>query len=161
MKDQLSALMDAEIDTEDAPHLFTALKSDVKLQAAWSEYHLIGDVMRGSDSLNADFTSKLMAKLEAEPTVLAPHAMKKAFKPSVAFSVAASAAAVFFVGWMVLQQQLHSTNDGLPAQSIAANTMTPESIDGYMQAHQEVSGSNNIQTSGFIQQANYSENAAR
>ena len=48
MKNQLSALIDGELDPQEAEHLFTALKVDAEMKGAWRQYHLIGDVLRGS-----------------------------------------------------------------------------------------------------------------
>src|SRR5665647_1916046 len=111
MKDQISALMDDELDLDDSAHLLTAIKSDGELGHCWSNYHLIGDAMRGTGMFKPDFSQRLMQKLEAEPTVVAPRSKRKLAQRPVLWSAAASVAAVMFVGWMVLQQQSHSGAD--------------------------------------------------
>ena len=149
MKEQISALMDDELDTDSVDHLFKAVKSDKELGACWAHYHLIGDAMRGSMMIEASFTQRLMQKLEAEPAVLAPRSTKTERKP-VVWSLAASVAAVLLVGWVVLQQQLPAAGDA-PVVEIAQNIPSE-----YLYAHQAVAPSS---SSYFIQQAAYSGNS--
>jgi len=157
MKDQISALVDGEISPENAEHIFTAISSGSELGHSWATYHLIGDAMRSSPMFKADFTARLMQKLEAEPTVLAPK-LKKASRISSAWSVAASVAAVMFVGWMVMQQQVQN-NSGLNGVEIAKADIDKnidKSISSeYLLAHQSYVPSN----SAYIQPAAYAESA--
>ncbi len=114
MNEQLSALIDDELAIEDAEHVFTALQANNSAAQAWGHYHLIGDSMRNSATLSADFKHNLMQKLELEPTVLAPNAAqtkplitlaspKKALPTS--WAMAASVTGVMAVGWMLWQTQ--------------------------------------------------------
>jgi sigma-E factor negative regulatory protein RseA len=48
------------------------LKRDETLRQDWSEYHLIGDLMRGTAPVSDDFMTRFSAQLASEPTVLAP-----------------------------------------------------------------------------------------
>lgn len=150
MKDQISALMDNELDLDDSTHLFTAMKSDEELGHCWFSYHLIGDAMRGTGMFKPDFSQRLMRKLEAEPTVLAPRSKRKLLQRPVLWSAAASLAAVMFVGWMVLQQQSHSGAD-VTTREIAQNVPSE-----YLLAHQALSPSSSAY---LIQPAAYSENS--
>ena len=113
MKDKLSALIDGEMTLEEAAHIITAAKSNNELKTCWQHYHLIGDAMRGNQSLSANFCEKVMHSIDGEPTVLvvnkqnnAKPANKKkifAFMPTnKVWSIAASVVAVMFVGLMVL-----------------------------------------------------------
>lgn len=141
MKDQISALMDDELDTATSSHLFAALNADDKLSECWALYHAIGDSMRGDPQFTPDFQKRLMRRLAQEPTVLAPR--KPSYKPSFMLSAAASVAAVLFVGWMVLQQQAQS----IPAApSLAQNNVSAESVQSYLLAHHEQSPENVMQT---------------
>jgi len=149
MKDQISALMDDELDLDDSAHLFTAIKSDEELGHCWSSYHLIGDAMRGTGMFKSDFSRRLMQKLEAEPAVLAPRSKRKLVQRPVLWSAAASVAAVMFVGWIVLQQQSHSGVDVATPQ-IAQNVPSE-----YLLAHQALSPSSSAY---YIQPAIYTEN---
>ena len=164
MKDQLSALIDGELDIESADHVFTAAKTNGELKVSWQQYHLIGDAMRGDTEMSSNFCDKVMQSIDTEPTVLAVH-RKNTVTPVVkkrtngftdaklldnhrAWSVAASVAAVMFVGLMDLQQQLGSSKDLFPVE--IANTVPME----YLQAHQSSAPSGAayyIQTVGFLE----------
>lgn len=150
MKEQISALMDDELSPDGHEYLFTAVKSDNETGECWATYHLIGDVMRGNAIGRADFKQRLMQKLVAEPAVLAPRNIRRERKPML-WSVAASVAAVLFVGWMVLQQQV-AENSPAPAVAVAQNI--PNIPSEYLYAHQAVAPSS---SSYFIQPAAYSE----
>ncbi len=68
----LSAALDGETQRDDTQACITALKRDGGLRQSWSEYHLIGDLMRGVDSAPDDFMARFSTRLAGEPTVLAP-----------------------------------------------------------------------------------------
>lgn len=157
MKEQISALMDDELSTDGLDYLFTAVKSDEELGECWATYHLIGDVMRGSSITRPDFTQRLMQKLEAEPVVLAPGNIRRERRP-VMWSIAASAAAVMFVGWVVLQQQAPENANPAVVEVAQAEVapQAPNIPSEYLHAHQAVAPSS---SSYFIQPAAYSENA--
>lgn len=112
MNEQLSALIDDEIALAEATHLLAAVQSNKHLSEAWSQYHLIGDAMRGTPAFSADFKQNLMQKIDLEATVLSPNALGGRTELPVAktklpasWSIAASVAAVMVVGWMAVQQQ--------------------------------------------------------
>ncbi len=166
MKDQLSAFMDGEFDIESAEHLITSVKSGGELKSCWTQYHLIGDTLRGDFGRGAlgrgkaqmshDFTARVMRALDSEPTVLLPNVQNSAqisskqssYKSTKFWSVAASVAAVMFVGVMVLQQQLNQPEVLAPVE-IAQSVPTE-----YLQAHQAAAPSN---AAYYIQSANYKE----
>jgi sigma-E factor negative regulatory protein RseA len=161
MKNQLSALIDGEFDIDSSEHLITAAKSGGELKTTWANYHLIGDAMRGDTPLSQDFTNRVMTALEAEPVALTPKVgidnlkdasnvatmtrKNPAYKTSGFWSVAASVAAVMFVGVMVLQQQLINTPEqaivAKVEQAAPAEVLEPIEIAQsvpmeYLQAHQ-------------------------
>jgi sigma-E factor negative regulatory protein RseA len=157
MKSQLSALIDGELDIQDSAHLITSAKTGGELKNCWAQYHLIGDAMRGDVSIHHDFSDRVMAALEAEPTVLASkqaattqYASKQpVYKQSARlWSVAASVAAVMFVGTMVFQQQF-SKPEALSPVEIAQSVPTE-----YLQAHQAAAPTG---AAYYIQTASYSE----
>ncbi|MDF0378345.1 sigma-E factor negative regulatory protein [Methylophilus sp. YYY-1] len=112
MKQQLSALVDGEVDVERCEHIFLAAKSSGEVAQAWREYHVIRDVMRDELWMQSYMTSRIMTALEDEPTLLAPQAIANADKVTrirprfdkYTWSIAASVAAAFFVGMFVLNQ---------------------------------------------------------
>ncbi|MEQ1602435.1 MAG: sigma-E factor negative regulatory protein [Methylophilaceae bacterium] len=165
MNEQISALMDGELalDAHDSTRLdpiFSAMKTGGESAESWATYHLIGDVMRGNPMFKPDFQQRMMQRLEKEATVLAPHASKKAIhhddknhkglKMPAKWSIAASVAAVAFVGWMALQ---------LPSQNIAnitANEIAQNVPAEYLVAHQASASGN---AAFYVQPASYSESA--
>lgn len=158
MKNQLSALIDGEFEIEDAEHIVKALKSDGDIADAWKHYHLIGDAMRGEHGLSYDFSDRVMQALEDEPTVLVNNRMTvnpqtsstnpRKFKTPVIWSVAASVAAVMFVGLMVFQMQLGESED-MSAVEIAQSLPLE-----YLQAHQAIAPSGSAY---YIQSASFKE----
>jgi len=154
MKDQISALMDGEMTLREAEYLYTALKVDGESRECWMTYHLIGDVMRGSPVLRQDLRRRIMQQLDAGPVVLAPRAAsqpepeRKARRMPMLWSVAASVAAVMFVGMIVLQQQSQQIEDVAPLE--IAQSLPTE----YLLAHQSVAPSS---AAYYIQSAAYTE----
>ncbi|MGE5320199.1 MAG: sigma-E factor negative regulatory protein [Hyphomicrobiaceae bacterium] len=69
---RLSAALDGETARAETEACITGLKRDGDLRRNWSEYHLIGDLMRGETPVQEDFMARFSAQLAAEPTVLAP-----------------------------------------------------------------------------------------
>jgi sigma-E factor negative regulatory protein RseA len=151
MKDQISALMDDELASDATEHLITSVKAGGESAECWATYHLIGDAMRGSPIFKAGFHLRLMRALDAEPTALAPRGIVKRplVKTPMVWSVAASVAAVAFVGWVVLQQQVQNGADAAPIE-IAQNLPSE-----YLLAHQASAPSS---AAYFIQPAIYAEN---
>lgn len=68
----LSAALDGESPRDETEACITALKRDEALRQTWSDYHLIGDLMRGVAPAQDDFMARFSAQLAGEPTVLAP-----------------------------------------------------------------------------------------
>ncbi len=68
----LSAALDGETARAEVEACIAALKRDDALRQNWSEYHLIGDLMRGVAPAQDDFMARFSAQLATEPTVLAP-----------------------------------------------------------------------------------------
>jgi len=155
MKKELSALIDGEFDVEDAEHIMKAMRSNSEVKQAWKQYHLIGDAIRGDAGMQNDFSAKVMQALDAEPTVLAinkqteaQEAKKRSMKTPMFWSVAASVAAVMFVGMMVFELELTESTDMVPVE--IAQSLPIE----YLQAHQSLAPSG---SSYYIQSASYTE----
>ena len=97
MRERLSALVDGELGSGDLRAHLARLKTDRELRAAWSTYHLIGDVLRGH--LGPEIIERVAARLRDEPTVLAPRAVPVPRPAWYAMSAAAGVAAVALVVW--------------------------------------------------------------
>jgi sigma-E factor negative regulatory protein RseA len=179
MNEQLSALIDDEVSMDEATHLMSALNSSAEVGETWAQYHLIGDVMRGSSTLRSSFKHDLMQKIEQEPTVLSPNAasMQHEATPTLTdeatvvqlpkkipayWSVAASLSAVMVVGWMMWQTPVANQNTSMQMASIApvqplntpVQTEVAEIPTEYLAAHQS---SAPTASAYFIQTASYSE----
>lgn len=179
MTEQISALIDDELSIDDAVRALANMQSNRQATEVWSQYHLIGDAMRGSTMFGADFRQNLMQKLESEPTVLAPNAGQSmavkidAVKNRVPakWSIAASVAAVMMVGWVAMNEQMQSGNTVAPialAKVEPVQQVSPvaqlspveqpsigESIPAeYLMAHQASAPS---ASSYYIQSVNYAE----
>ena len=159
MNEQISALIDDEIDIEDAAQLIGMLQSSKQGAEAWSQYHLIGDAMRGDANLSPNFKQNLMQKIDLEPTVLAPNAillksseeLKKHYKIPAPWSIAASVAAVMIVGWMGLHQPAENMDNLVADAKSESTTAIPAE---YLLAHQTTAPSGSAY---YIQTVSYSK----
>ncbi|MGI9310224.1 MAG: sigma-E factor negative regulatory protein [bacterium] len=73
--ERISELIDCQADAGARQAVFDHLLADDDAHAAWRRYHLIGCVLRGEVvRADADLGGRIRARLEHEPTVLAPTA---------------------------------------------------------------------------------------
>lgn len=168
MQDRISALMDGELETEDAAGLIEQFGNTDGLREQWAVYHLISDILEHSEATHLDVTKRVRARLAAEPAIPAassegilPFPHSKAKRKRFAYAAAASLAAVTVVGWMSLQmqapeqlQQNLAKNESAPATAPATVTAatpvtgpapipvsTPVQFNDYLLAHREFSPS--------------------
>lgn len=78
MKQQISQALDADLSEMELNDLLQELRNvdRVSIVQTWDEYHMIGDVLRSDEldvQLSSNFASKLMARLDGEPTIIAPN----------------------------------------------------------------------------------------
>lgn len=111
MNEKLSALFDGHLDDDDAVTrpIFDALRQDRALREKWGTYCLIGDALRG-ETQGSDLVGHVLARLDGEPTVLAPALRPRAAPRStrlgrVVLPVAASVMGVTAVGWVMQSMQ--------------------------------------------------------
>jgi sigma-E factor negative regulatory protein RseA len=97
--EKLSEFVDGEVEHGDFHSQLARIESDAGLRSAWNTYHLIGDALRGN--VSPDFTSRVVARLQDEPAMLAPR--RKPVDLSrwawLAMPAAAGVAAVTLVLW--------------------------------------------------------------
>ena len=149
MKEKLSALMDDQGDRAECDHCLNQLKQDVELRESWELYHLIGDVLRGTDG--AALPDSFSGRLAAEPTVVAPRrrsASGVAAGPlRYTLPLAAGIAAVAFVAWVGLPQLqpapvLEARVNTAPVPVAAAPAVpVAHDVGDYLLAHQRFSPS--------------------
>ncbi|KON80382.1 sigma-E factor negative regulatory protein [Azoarcus sp. PA01] len=109
MKDKLSALLDGDLDEQAMSPVLDSIRRDRSLRSDWETYCLIGDVLRGTGDTSPGLVARVMAGIEAEPTVLAPPASgsagasSKGSQPRARKSLmplAASVMGIAAVGWV-------------------------------------------------------------
>ena len=115
MNEKLSALMDGELDQEQARTVIKSLGSDDLSRQHWDLYHVIGEALRGDDTGRAGSgaashqrsTDAIFAALAAEPTVLAPLMIKRMVekRTRIALAMAASVITISAIGVVAVQQQ--------------------------------------------------------
>ena len=103
--ERISALMDGELDRDEAIKFIPGVRDRDELREAWNTYHLIGDALRGQPQPTYNVAETVAAELKLEPTVLAPRrtpaeSIRRFFLPSLA-----AAAAVATVTWMSIETQ--------------------------------------------------------
>ncbi len=161
MKEKLSALIDGELQSSDCQAHLGRLRTDTELRRAWDAYHLIGDALRGH--IGADLTGRVVARLQEEPTVLAPQRKMTAAGRLAwyATSAAASVAAVILValtassGWRAEPQFAAGTGTGVSGPVIPVAADQPEidakprligaEVENYLLAHQPYSHTSAMQ----------------
>ena len=147
MNETLSAWMDSELGGEQTARLLPQFERDPQLRRNWDCYHVIGDALRGVHG--PDLCAAICTRLDAEPTVLAPPRRSKAEKMRwAALSLAASVAAVAFVGWIALsgtQQNPVQVAVVTAPQVQQVAVRAGEGANDYLLAHQRYSPSSAMQ----------------
>ncbi|UJB31047.1 sigma-E factor negative regulatory protein [Chromobacterium sp. Beijing] len=157
MKETISAMMDGELDDSDIGRAIASISSDKQLDAAWGEYHLIGDAMRANRMVALNVREQVASRLADEPTVLAPRrwlrpargraaggvALVASVRTAGAVALAASVSFAAVVGWQQLSYRGEPASlvadKGVPVQvAQPAQASQPERDDPYLLAHQEV-----------------------
>ena len=141
MSDRISRLMDGELDDSELKFAWTELhRSDGR--ATWMCYHVIGDSLRGTDWPAKRFAARFGARLESEPTVLAPGRKRGRPLPFV-WAAAASVAAVALTGWVAfgtLDPSATAVAKSREAAGVRAAQVRPQGVPpDYLLAHQEYS----------------------
>jgi sigma-E factor negative regulatory protein RseA len=148
MKEQISQLMDGELDERATEATLAALRRDPAAAEAWHTYHLISDAMSDTPLLSAGFAARVAERLAAEPTVLAP--VRRPSRPGVVWAAAASVSAVALVGWLAFAPQPRTTavtaqvasvpkTTATPVRKppvVAVTTILPKAANDYLLAHQ-------------------------
>jgi sigma-E factor negative regulatory protein RseA len=155
-REQISAFVDNELPDAHIDVALAALRRD-EARETWNLYHQIGDALRSDDlnvRISADFNARMFARLEAEPTIIAPAAApaQKPYRRLAMPGMAAAAVAVLAV-LTVPKMMTHEPAVANVAQVAAAapTTVTVASengevlrdprIDDYLLAHQRFSPS--------------------
>lgn len=134
MSEQVSEILDGEVETSELAKRLSSMLSNKTAKAAYRDYQLIGDAMRGTYQYDDKLTQSIMDKIDLEPTILSPSASVKSTESQLpesqlpdninfihsnnnvkfiprAWSIAASVAAVMVVGLFVVNQEMHTFMD--------------------------------------------------
>jgi sigma-E factor negative regulatory protein RseA len=148
MKEKISALMDGELADREAAHAIDALKDGGDARDTWRAYHLISDAMRDTRLLAPGFAARVAARLEKEPTVLAPRRAQwdKRAEPRPWYAIPAAAAAgvagVSLVGYLAFAPQQGGAPSPVPVAAVQPEPPKPQLIPlpsgtpDYLLAHQ-------------------------
>ena len=136
MKEQISALMDGELDGQAADGAIASLRGEGESLEAWRTYHLISDAMRDTRLLSAGFAARVAERLAQEPTVLAPTNLRRAPVKRLALAAAASVAGVGLVGWLAFAPQGQGPQPASQAAAQAQTIPLPSATNDYLLAHQ-------------------------
>lgn len=190
IREQISAFADGELADRQLDDAFAAVRQS-EGRADWEIYHQIGDVLRSEDisvTLSPGFASRMAARLESEPEIiaipdsnstlnpLAKHSLKRWALPSVA--AAAAMATVAFVTTpqlMVAMKHGPATNADAGIAS-AQSTVQPGAtvtasvtagmvlrdprIDDYLLAHQRFSPSV-YSTTQYVRSATFATDSSK
>lgn len=157
MKAKISALMDGELDAHELREPLGALDQNGEARDAWRTYHLISDALRGSALLAADCAPRVAQRLVQEPALVGP--LPGAVRPPerarwfVPSALAASVAAVAFVGWVALAPHQAPGPATVPVAQVSKPERSKEparlpvtsATQDYLIAHQLYSPRNSLQ----------------
>lgn len=103
LREQISALMDGELDGSEKAFLLRRLAHDQELKACWDRYHQIRESLSEPQGprRSMDFADRVMAAIEAEATPLAPPVRSRSrggggWRQAFGAAMAAGVAAVAF-----------------------------------------------------------------
>lgn len=105
LDEQVSALVDGELSKEESKRVMDSLRSDSQAGSCWGHYHLISDVLKNKlpDKLSADFAARVSQALDSEPPLICAPSSRSLpnsyTNPAIGFALAASVAAVAYLGF--------------------------------------------------------------
>lgn len=159
MKAKISAMMDGELEPHELGESLSALQADGEARESWRTYHLISDALRGDANLSAHCARRVSQRLAQEPALVAPlpGPVREPERPRwfVPSALAASFAAVAFVGWVALAPQRETAPTTVPVPVAKApqtqraaeppKVAVTSATQDYLLAHQAFSPRNSLQ----------------
>lgn len=113
----------------------------------WDTYHLIGDVLRSPELAVKPsdlFYARLSKAIDAEPSLVAPHALRRHNGLRMGLSGLAVAAAVVSVIWVAMPYFV-TTETNMPVQQVLASSAPEDTgLHDYLSAHQEIAGASAV-----------------
>ena len=100
MTQELSSLMDGELEPQDAERAIRACCMSAEAKQKWLAYHVISETLRGHPPRNLD-EPRALGALAQEPAIIArPKRVYETTFGRVALAAAASVATIGVVGWI-------------------------------------------------------------
>jgi len=149
MTQEISSLMDGELEGREAEVALGACCGDEDRKRTWYLYHVVGDAMRGHAPAGLAMPDDVFRKLSAQPTVLAPRRRLPSTATRIALAAAASVATVGVVGW-IGTQGASPVPEPVVAKSSASSAIQPVAstatvvpapalnVQEYLVAHRQV-----------------------
>ena len=140
--EQLSALLDDELDSRSAISALGRMDKDRDLERQYHRFAVASEIMRSRKAVvpDVDFISRVQSAIAEEPTILAPRAVKHAKREKiVSFALAASVLAVAVLGHSVSRFSNEQAPNLLArAEPVAVSKNDPE-FRAYLAMHNETS----------------------
>lgn len=152
MKETISALMDGELDEQEMECALRELQSTPEQHQSWQHYHLIGDALRKNlpPHLDSSFASRVSQAIAAEAVPsssvvefkpkISPRPAIAISKPLAGFALAASVAAVAYLGVSMI-----AVDEQAAAPRLASNVVVPPLAAPQMAATVPLDGIQTVQ----------------
>lgn len=126
MKNEVSALMDGELESENFSRVVDMLDKNSELKQHWETYHLISDALRKSPRLSMNLSKTVTEKLKDEPIVYSSNVsqlllFKKQKRKMATLALAASVVLGFSI-WLGLNQYSHEADKQIYAEKKVQET---------------------------------------
>ena len=150
MTQEISSLMDGELEAPEAERAIKACCADSEAAAKWKQYHLIGEVLRGGVPHPTRTAERVRELLAQEPAIIArPKRVMDSTLGRVAFAAAASVATIGVVGWIGSQggpspaaTEVAAAKPVVPAVQPVSNVTTIPAptvdVQDYLAAHRQM-----------------------
>jgi sigma-E factor negative regulatory protein RseA len=150
MTQEISSLMDGELDSPEAVRAIQSCCQNRELEEKWHLYHVIGDAMRGQAPRSL---ARRVGILDKEPAIIArPRGVLDTTFGRVALAAAASVATIGVVGWIGSQGMqgpaagpaiAKNTSPIQPVASTATTVVTVPTapvadVQDYLAAHRQL-----------------------
>jgi sigma-E factor negative regulatory protein RseA len=138
MKQDISALMDGELDGPEAGRVIRNLESEDH-KDTWNLYHAIGEAIRNQAPRSLERNARVIEALRREPTVLAPkRRVLETALGRVALAAAASVATIGVVSWIGIQGGAPGTAASVVAKGAPVSGIKPVSASATLPAAQPI-----------------------
>ena len=153
MKQDISSLMDGELDAREADRIVKACCASQEHKDTWNVYHVIGEALRGQAPVAIARPTRVMDAIAKEPTVIGGprRSLLETTLGRVALAAAASVATIGVVSWIGTQGGVPGSAapmvaKGAPASAIkpvAATATVPSApqvvdVQDYLSAHRQI-----------------------